>query len=167
MGKTEDNLQAAFAGESQANRRYLFFAARADKDGFPGAARLFRAAAEAETVHARNHLRVLGEVKTTAENLETAISGENHEFTEMYPAFISQAQADTNNKAENSFELANAVEKIHHGLFQASLKALDATGREGGAPYFVCQVCGNTILGETPNKCPVCGAPRSQFKQVD
>lgn len=164
---TSENLQAAFAGESQANRRYLFFAEKADEAGQSQIARLFRAAAEAETVHARNHLKVIGGVKSTRENLGEAINGENYEFTEMYPGFISQARSDNNAAAERSFNLANKVEKIHHGLFQRASDSLDAGQSPGDAPYFVCQVCGNTVEGETPETCPICGAPRSKFKQVE
>jgi rubrerythrin len=167
MGNTSENLQGAFAGESQANRRYLFFAEKADEAGNKQIARLFRAAAEAETVHARNHLRVLGGIKTDKENLEAAINGENHEFTEMYPDFIKQAKAESNPAAERSFDLANQVEEIHHGLFQEALKALESGKSFEDAPYYVCQVCGNTVEGEAPDKCPICNAPKSQFKKVD
>lgn len=164
---TSENLQAAFAGESQANRRYLFFAEKANEAGQSQIARLFRAAAEAETVHARNHLKVIGGVKSTRENLGEAINGENYEFTEMYPGFISQARSDNNAAAERSFNLANKVEKIHHGLFQRASDSLDAGQSPGDAPYSVCQVCGNTVEGEAPETCPICGAPRSKFKQVE
>ncbi|MFC1917956.1 rubrerythrin family protein [Chloroflexota bacterium] len=167
MVKTKENLEAAFAGESQANRRYLFFADEADNAGQKQVARLFRAAAEAETVHARNHLRVLGEVKSTKENLEAAIGGENYEFTQMYPGFITQADSDKNSAAVSSFDMANKVEKIHHGLFQKALNSLEAGEKKAKNPFFVCQVCGNTVEGEAPEKCPVCGAPRSKFKRVD
>ncbi len=167
MSTTQENLQAAFAGESQANRRYLFFAAKADEAGDKQTARLFRATAEAETVHARNHFRVLGGVKSPKENLEAAIGGENYEFTEMYPSFIKQAQSENNQPAENSFGLANKVEKIHYGLFQKALDSLQSGQSPGDKPFFVCQVCGNTMEGEAPEKCPACGAPRSKFKRVE
>ena len=167
MGTTQENLQAAFAGESQANRRYLFFAAKADKEGHIQIARLFRAAADAETAHARNHLGVMGEVKSTKENLEVAISGENHEFTEMYPDFIKQAKSENNQQAENSFDLANKVEEIHHGLFQETLDSLESGKTLADKPYFVCQFCGNTVEGEAPEKCSICGAPRSKFKRIE
>ena len=168
MSNTPENLQSAFAGESQANRKYLFFADKAEKEGHPQVARLFRAAAEAETVHARNHLRVMGGISTTRDNLQTAVSGENYEFTKMYPGFIEQAKAENNQRAQSSFELANAVEKIHHDLYQKALGALEA-GQElkSEAYYLVCQVCGNTITNEAPEKCPICGAPRDKFKRVE
>jgi len=167
MSNTQENLQEAFAGESQANRRYLFFAEKAEKEGHPQIAGLFRAAAEAETVHARNHLEVMGGIGSTRDNLEAAVSGENYEFTKMYPAFIEQAKADNNERAEISFTHANAVEKIHYDLYQKALKALEAGQKLRDEPYFVCQVCGNTVAGEAPEKCPVCGAPRSKFKRVE
>src|SRR5512136_2920789 len=125
MANTSQNLQAAFAGESQASRKYLYFAERADKDGQPQIARLFRAASEAETVHARNHLNAMGGIRATADNLKESINGEHHEFTAMYPGFITQAKTDANSKAERSFDYANQVEKIHHGLYQQALKDLE------------------------------------------
>ena len=166
MSNTQENLQDAFAGESQANRRYLFFADKAEKEGYPQIARLFRATAEAETVHARNHLEVMGGIGTTEGNLETAIQGENYEFTKMYPGFIEQAKADNNERAEISFTYANKVEKIHHDLYQKALETLEAGQELKDEPYFVCQVCGNTVAGEAPEKCPICGTPRSKFKKV-
>ena len=167
MSDTKSNLQEAFAGESQANRKYLFFSEKADGAGNKGVARLFRAAAEAETVHARNHLRVLGEIKSDKENLQAAIGGENYEFTEMYPGFIDQAKKENNKAATGSFDLANKVEQIHHRLFQAALKNLEAGNSFKDVPYYVCQVCGNTVEGEAPERCPVCGAPRSRFKKIE
>ena len=167
MSKTQENLQNAFAGESQANRRYLFFAERAEKEGHPQIARLFRATAEAETVHAHNHLEVMGGIGSTRDNLGVAIEGENYEFMKMYPDFIEQAKAEGNERAEISFTHANAVEEIHHGLYQKALKALEASQPLKREPYFVCRVCGNTVGGEAPEKCPVCGAPRSKFKRVE
>ena len=166
MSDTQKNLQEAFAGESQANRRYLFFADKAEEDSHSQIARLFRAAAESETVHARNHLDTLGGIKSTKENLEEAVSGENYEFTKMYPGFIEQAKAESNEKAETSFDWANKVEKIHHGLYQKALNALGAGEQLKDEPYFVCQVCGNTVAGRAPESCPICGAPRSKFKRV-
>ena len=146
MGNTQDNLKEAFAGESQANRRYLFFADRADEEGTPVIARLFRAAAEAETVHARNHLRARGDIRSTRENLKAAIEGEHYEFTEMYPGFIEQAKAEGSREAEVSFTWANRVEKIHHALYEKALKSLDGGAPLRDEPYFVCQGCGYTCL---------------------
>lgn len=167
MGSTNENLQDAFSGESQANRRYLFFAEEADKTGHKQIARLYRAAAEAETVHARNHLKVTGSIKSDKENLEAAVGGENYEFTEMYPTFIEQAKAENNKDAEWSFDMANKVEQIHHRLFQEALSGLQSGKPSKDAPYYVCQVCGNTVEGEAPDRCPICGAPKSKFKRVD
>ena len=167
MSSTIENLETAFAGESQANRRYLFFADKADKEGLPQIARLFRAAADAETVHARNHLQTLGGVKSTKENLEAAIGGEHYEFTAMYPGFIEQAKAEKNEGAEQSFVWANKVEKVHHTLYEKAHKSLEAGEQLKDEPYFVCQGCGFTTGGAAPEKCPVCGASREMFKRVD
>jgi len=167
MAKTIDNLEHAFAGESQANRKYLFFAERAEEEGQKQIARLFRAAAEAETVHARNHLRVLQGIKSTKENLAAAIGGENYEFTLMYPGFITEAESENQNSAKRSFDLANQVEKTHHGLFQAALSNLDQAKAMLDKPFFVCQVCGHTVEGSAPDKCPVCGALAKMFKRID
>lgn len=167
MNKTRENLEEAFAGESQANRRYLFFAEKAEKEGYPQIARLFRATAEAETVHARNHFGVMGDIGSTVDNLEAAAGGENYEFTTMYPGFIEQAEADGDSKAKRSFSYANAVEKIHHRLYQEARGTLEAGQKLNDEPYYVCQVCGNTVAGEAPEKCPICGTPRSKFKRVE
>ena len=167
MANTKKNLEDAFAGESQASRRYLYFAEKAESDGHPQIARLFRAAVESETVHARNHFNVLGGVGSTAENLEGAMGGEEYEFTHMYPVFIKEAKAEGNTKAETSFDNANQVEQIHYGLYQKALEALQVGKAMKEEPFFVCQVCGNTVAGEAPEKCPICGAPGSKFKEVE
>ncbi len=167
MSKTDQNAGAAFAGESQANRKYLFFAEQADKEGYKQVARLFRAAADAETVHAKNHLKVLEGIKSTRENLTQAVSGENHEFTEMYPGFIKQAEADGNDKARESFDLANQVEEIHHGLFSTFLDKIERNEAVEEKRIYVCQYCGNTVEGEPPEKCPVCGMPQRIFKEIE
>jgi len=167
MAKTTDNLQQAFAGESQANRKYLFFADKAEEEGQKQIARLFRAAAEAETVHARNHLRVLQGIKSTRDNLSAAISGEHHEFTQMYPGFIKEAEGENQTGAKRSFDLANQVEKTHHGLFEAALGNLNQGKALPDKPFFVCQVCGHTVEGSAPDKCPVCGAQAKMFKKVE
>ena len=161
---TTDNLKDAFAGESQANRKYLAFAKKADDEGYEQVARLFRAAADAETVHAHAHLRVMGGIGETKANLQEAIGGETHEFTVMYPDFIDVAQKEGNSAAEMSFKNANAVEEIHAGLYQ---EALDKLGDNKDTVYYVCQVCGDTVEGEAPDKCPICGAPQKMFKKID
>jgi rubrerythrin len=167
MGNTSENLAAAFAGESQASRKYLYFAEKAEQEGQKRAARLFRAASEAETVHARNHLRVLQGIGTTAENLKTAINGENHEFTKMYPDFIDTAKSEGNQKAANSFDLANKVEKIHHKLYSDTMDKINEKENDDLKPFYVCEVCGNTVEGEAPDRCPVCGAQKKMFKAVN
>ncbi|MCK5802441.1 MAG: rubrerythrin family protein [Lentisphaeria bacterium] len=163
---TTDNLQAAFAGESQANRKYLAFAKKADQDGLPQVAKLFRAAAEAETIHAHAHLRVLGGVKGTAENLEEAIAGEGFEFQEMYPGFLAEAQAEGNKAAETSFKNALVVEEVHHGLYTAALGAVKGGKDLPATTIHVCPVCGNTVEGGAPDKCPVCGVPGAKFAEI-
>ncbi len=163
---TIDNLREAFAGESQANRMYLAFAEKADADSYPQIARLFRAAAAAETVHAHAHLRVMGGVKTTKENLESASAGEAHEFKSMYPGFVAEAQAEGNKAALMSFKNAMAVEEIHHNLYNGALESLQAGSDLPSAAIFVCGVCGNTVIGEAPEKCPICGAPKSKFSEI-
>ncbi len=163
----KDDLQNAFAGESQANRKYLAFAKKADEEGHAQAAKLFRAAAEAETVHAHNHLRAMEGINSTKENIREAINGETYEFTEMYPGFIEQAEAEGEAKAKSSFDLANRVEQIHHGLFGAALDGLEKGGDVVDTPIYVCQYCGNTVEGAAPEKCPICGAPRSSFKLIE
>lgn len=163
---TIDNLKAAFAGESQANRTYLAFAKKADADGKPQIARLFRAAAEAETVHAHAHLRVMNGVGSTADNLLVAIEGEGHEFKVMYPEFIEAAKKEGNQAALKSFEFANAVEEIHHGLYSQAAAALKAGKDLSFSKIFVCPVCGNTVLDNVPDKCPICGVPGSKFSEI-
>ncbi len=165
MTKTEDFLLEAFAGESQANRKYTAFAAQADKEGFAQAAKLFRAAAEAEAVHAANHLRALKAIKTSKENLREAIAGETHEFKEMYPEMIAAAKAEAAKDAERSFNFANAVEEYHARLYHDMLENLDA--KKESYPYFVCPICGMTVEREAPEKCPVCGVRGAMFKKVE
>jgi len=166
MTKTDENLKAAFAGESQANRLYLAFAKKAEEEGFPQIAKLYRAAAEAETVHALNHVRVLGQVKSTVDNLGTAISGETYESKKMYPDFIADAKKEGNKKAEISFNFANQVEEIHAGLYQKALDALKTKKEPAKVDYYVCPVCGNTFEGSTPDKCPICATPKEKFMKI-
>ena len=164
MAKTENYLKEAFAGESQANRKYLAFAVKADQEGFPQAARLFRAAAEAETVHAHAHLRALKGIRSTKENLQEAIAGETHEFQRMYPEMIEAAKAEGQKVAERSFAYANDVEKIHAGLYQKILDNLGSS--QDSYSYYVCPVCGFTAEKEAPGVCPVCGTKGELFKKV-
>ncbi|MBI4842865.1 MAG: rubrerythrin family protein [Nitrospirae bacterium] len=163
MSKTEQNLRDAFAGESQANRKYLAFAEKAEKEGYGQVAKLFRAAAEAETVHAHNHLKELGGIKSTKENLVEAIGGETYEFESMYPGMIDSAKAEGETSAARSFSFANEVEKIHAALYK---KALQNLGSNADVDYYVCLVCGNTVEGEAPDECPICGALKKMFKKI-
>ncbi len=163
MSKTNENLKSAFAGESQANRRYLAYAQKADAEGLLQIAKLFRAAAEAETVHALNHLRIIGEINSTNENLETAVSGETFEFKTMYPEYIGVARIEGNQQAAWSFEVANKVEQIHADLFSKAMDTLKTGRKLASIDYYICGVCGNTVEGEAPEKCPICGASKSTF----
>jgi rubrerythrin len=165
MATTEENLKEAFAGESQANRKYLAFAKKAEKEGFSNIAKLFRTAAEAETVHAMAHLNALGSVGSTAENLQAAIDGETYEFTEMYPPMAEQAKAD-NHKAQRMFEWAVKAEEIHAQIYAKALEAV-AQGKDlAEANIYLCPVCGHIELGDPPDKCPICGVKKAVFIQV-
>lgn len=166
MASAEDYLKEAFAGESQANRKYLAFADKAAKEGYTQAARLFRAAAAAETVHAHNHLRALKAIGTTTDNLKDAVAGETHEFKSMYPEMIKQAKSEGHADAERSFTFALEVEKVHGKLYQDMLDSLEQAGKEN-YPYYVCPVCGHTVGKEAPDTCPICGTKGSMFKRVD
>ncbi|MBM4329983.1 MAG: rubrerythrin family protein [Deltaproteobacteria bacterium] len=161
--QTEKNLQEAFAGESQANRKYLAFARKAEQEGFKQAAKLFRAAAEAETVHAHAHLRVLGGIKSTKENLKEAIAGETHEFKKMYPEMLAKAKDEGQKQAEISFDYANQVEKIHAALYENALANL---GKNKETDYYVCPVCGLTAEGKAPDTCPICKTLGSKFIKI-
>ncbi|WP_048169878.1 rubrerythrin family protein [Methanosarcina siciliae] len=161
---SKDNLKAAFTGESMANRTYLAFAKKADEEGYPQVAKLFRAAAAAETIHAFNHLQRMGGIGTTMENLKEAVNGETYEFETMYPTFIEEAKAEGDNRALWSFEVANKVERVHARLYE---KALEELGNNKEVDYYVCGVCGHTIEGEPEGNCPICGAPASKFEKID
>ena len=167
MTKTEEGLKAAFAGESQANRKYLAFAEKANKEGFPQVAKVFRAAAAAETVHAHNHLRVLGGIKSTKENVQAAIEGEHYEFTKMYPEFLEDAKSEGNKDAERTFNYANEVEKVHHKLYKAALEAVESGKDLEKKDIYICPVCGYTHEGDPPDKCHVCGAVKKVFKKIE
>lgn len=166
MSKSLENLKNAFAGESQANRRYLAFAGKAEEEGMVNIARLFRAAAEAETVHALNHLRVMGEVKATPDNLSTSVAGETFEFKTMYPEYLDTAKREADQQAAWSFDVANKVEQIHAGLFSKAIKTIKIGQKLPSTDYYVCGVCGNTVENQAPEKCPICGAPKTKFFKV-
>jgi rubrerythrin len=165
MPTTLENLKVAFAGESQANRKYLAFAKKAEKEGYPQIARLFRAAADAETTHALAHLANMGGVGSTLENLREAVAGETYEFTEMYPPMVEQAVAEQH-RAKAMLDFANRVEKVHAGLFRQALAALESGQDLSQMDVYVCPVCGDVEFGLPPEKCPVCGAPRARFEKV-
>lgn len=163
---TSDNLKDAFAGESQANRKYLAFAEKAQEDGYPQVAKLFRASAEAETVHAHAHLRVMGGISGTNENLQAAINGEGEEFEQMYPGFLAEAEKEGNKPAVVSFQNALAVEKIHHGFYTEALESVKSGSDLPETKIFVCQVCGNTVTGQAPDPCPICGSAKEKFTEI-
>lgn len=165
MASTESNLKEAFAGESQANRKYLAFAQKAEQDGFKVVARLFRAAAEAETIHAMGHFQAMGGVGTTAENLKAAIAGETYEFEQMYPPMIKQAEAD-NHRARRMFNYAAKTEAVHAKLYAMALEAVMAGKDLSETAFYLCPVCGHIELGEAPDSCPVCGAKKEAFVKM-
>lgn len=165
--KTDANLKAAFAGESQANRKYLAFAQKAERDGFPNVARAFRAAAQAETVHALNHLRALRAVGNTAENLEEGIAGERYEHAEMYPEFLAAAESAGEKRATVTFRYAMEAEKGHEVMYRACLDAVRQGKDYAESAFWVCEVCGYTHVGtEAPSECPVCKVGKEKFASV-
>jgi rubrerythrin len=165
MPTTNENLAVAFAGESQANRKYLAFAKQAEKEGFAQVARLFRAAAEAETLHALAHLANKGGVGTTLQNLKEAVAGETYEFTQMYPPMVEQAKAE-GHKAKTMLDFANRAEKVHAGLFRQALEALEAGKDLSQMEVYLCPICGDVEFGTPPDKCPICGAPAAKFQKI-
>ncbi len=164
MGKTMDDLKAAFAGESQANRKYLAYAKKADEEGLPQVARLFRAAAHGETVHALNHFRVMDGIKSTSENLQAAIAGEEYEVDPMYPAFMKDAADEGNKPAEITFDRAWDVEKVHAKHYKEALA--DPTFKGEQFDYYVCPVCGFLHARSAPERCPVCHTPGERFEKI-
>lgn len=163
MTKTHENLLTSFAGESQANQRYLAFARKADQEGYTQIARLFRAAAAAESVHAGNHFRADDGVNSTLENLKFALGGENYEVNSMYPPMLATAQQEDHKKAANSFNWALEVEKIHAALYSEAIGDMDSKEEH---EYTVCPVCGYTHKGPAPEKCPICGTTGSKFEII-
>jgi rubrerythrin len=164
MPTTQENLKVAFAGESQANRKYLAFSRKAEKEGYPAVARLFRAAAEAETIHALAHFQNMGAVGTTRDNLKEAIEGETYEFTEMYPPMVEQAISE-GHKAKTMLDWANRVEKVHAKLFGDALAAIESGQDLAKMEVYICPFCGDLEFG-IPEKCPVCGAAGAKFEKV-
>jgi rubrerythrin len=162
MSNTQDNIMDAFAGESQANRKYLAFAKKAEEEKMPKIAQLFRAAAEAETIHAHAHLRLAGKIGSTTDNLKAAISGETHEYTDMYPKMIAQAKAEGKTDIARYLEFVSAVEEVHANLYKKALANPDSIAN---ADFHICNVCGYTDEGQV-NKCPVCGAGAKAFFRI-
>ncbi|NVO67212.1 rubrerythrin family protein [Methanofollis tationis] len=164
---TLENLKAAFAGESQANRKYLSFSQKADEEGFKNVARIYRAASRAEEIHARRELSVMGGVRSTAENLKESIEGETDEFTEMYPRFVEEAKKEGNSEAAITFTHAMKAEEVHAGLYKRALEAVSAGKDFDSAEVFLCPVCGNVEIGAAPERCPICGVPGTKFLRVE
>lgn len=162
---TEENLKSAFAGESQAHMRYLIFAKKAEEEGFPNIARLFRAIAYAEQVHAANHYNVLGMIRNTTENLQVAINGETYEVNEMYPSFNIVAKLQEEKGAERTTNWALQAEKVHAGIYQKAKQAVESDKDIKIEAIYICDSCGYTVEGEAPARCPVCGAPKEKFRK--
>lgn len=162
---TEDNLKNAFAGESQAHMRYLIFAEKAKHEGFPNVARLFKAIAYAEQIHATNHYNVLGMIRDTTDNLQVAINGETYEVNEMYPAYKAVAELQEEKGAQRSANWALQAEKIHAGMYQEAKQAVERKEDIKFGAVFICEVCGYTVEGSAPDRCPICGAPKERFRK--
>ena len=165
MSTTESNLKEAFAGESQANRKYLAFAKKAEEEGYANIARLFRSAAEAETIHALEHLKAMDGVGSTIDNLKAAIDGETYEYTTMYPPMLQLAESD-NHKAKRMFNFAAKAEAVHAKLYQAALDSLMQGKDLAETNFYLCPVCGHIELGQPPESCPICGARRERFNKI-
>jgi rubrerythrin len=166
--KTTEDLKAAFAGESQANRKYLAWAKQADREGHPGIARLFRAVAAAETIHAHGHLRTLGDIRSTEENLKMAVAGENYEVITMYPDYLADAKGEGQTAAERSFQWAWEVEQVHEKLYGAALETLQKGQDLGDVTYWVCGTCGHTHVGDAPpDRCPVCQSKSTAYTKIE
>jgi rubrerythrin len=162
MATTENNLKVAFAGESQANRKYLAFAKKAEQEGFSNVARLFRTAAEAETIHALGHLAAMDGVGATVDNVRAAMGGETYEYPEMYPPMVEQATAD-NPRAKRMFSYALKAEAVHAKLYGMALEALQQGKDLTGVDFYLCPVCGNIEMGKAPDTCPICGTKGEKF----
>jgi rubrerythrin len=165
MPTTQENLKTAFAGESQANRKYLAFAKKADQDGFPNVARLFRAAAEAETLHALAHFSAMGGVGTTAENLKGAVEGETYEYKQMYPPMLEQAQKE-GHKGKAMIGMALKAEEVHAGLYQKALEAVLSGKDFDAVEIYVCPICGHIEIGKPTARCPICGNAPERYQKI-
>lgn len=167
MSSTEENLKKAFSGESQASRRYKAFAEKAEREGYPQVAKLFRAASEAETIHATNDLLIMKGVKSTADNLKAAIEGETYEYTDMYPSFLKDAKKDGQKAAEKIFQEAKETEEYHAAYYTEALEKVKQKKDIPPTDYYVCTVCGYTAENEAPDECPICGSTKKSFRRVD
>jgi rubrerythrin len=165
MTTTAENLKEAFAGESQANRKYLAYAKKAEQEGYANVARLFRTAAEAETIHAHGHLAAMGGIGTTAENLQAAIDGETYEYITMYPPMLEKAQGE-GHRAKRMFDLAMQAEEVHAGIYKRALEAIQKGEDFEETDFYLCPVCGHIEIGSTPESCPICHTPGTSFVQV-
>jgi len=165
MGSTEDNLKEAFAGESQANRKYLAFAKKAEQEGFANIARLFRTAAEAETIHAHGHLAAMGGIGSTADNLQAAIDGETYEYSKMYPPMLEKAEAE-GHRAKRMFGFAMGAEEVHADIYKMALDAVRRGEDFESGEFYLCPFCGHIELGSPPEQCPICGAKGEKFVTV-
>ena len=163
---TKENAMEAFAGESQANRKYQAFAEKAESEGYLNIARLFKAASEAEAIHAKKLMKALGMISSTRENLEKAVAGETHEYTEMYPAFVKEAESEKQSDALLAFRYALQAEEVHAGLYREALKSLNAGQDMSNRTVWLCPVCGNIFLGQAPDKCPICNVFKKIFREI-
>jgi rubrerythrin len=165
MSRTQDNLKNAFAGESQANQKYRAFAKKAEREGFPNIARLFRTTAEAERIHAEGHLGSLEWVGSTLENLQAAIDGETYEYTEMYPPMLKQAESDSH-KAKRMFGYAVKAEEVHARLYKMANETVQRGEDLSGGELYLCPVCGNIEFGKPTGPCPICGSKAEMYIQL-
>ncbi|MDD1703067.1 MAG: rubrerythrin family protein [Methanoregula sp.] len=163
---TKENAMEAFAGESQANRKYSAFSEKAAEEGFKNIATLYKAASEAEAIHAKKLLKVLAAVNPTAQNLEASVAGETHEYTTMYPEFIKAAESEKKTDAVLVFTYAMKAEAVHAGLYKKALAAVKAGHDLTNEKIFLCPVCGNIEIGKAPDKCPICGVFGKQFREI-
>jgi rubrerythrin len=163
---TIENAKEALAGESQANRKYQAFSEKAAEEGFKNVATLFKAASEAEAIHAKKLLKVISAVGSTAANLEASVAGETHEYESMYPAFVKEAEAEKKNEALLAFTFAMKAEQVHAGLYKKALAAVKSGSDLSREKIFLCPVCGNIEVGKVPDKCPICGVFGKQFREI-
>ena len=164
---TKENAMEAFAGESQANRKYSAFAEKAKDEGFTNVAKLFTAASEAEAIHAKRLLKVLGSIGKTEDNLKGSVAGETHEYTEMYPGFVKEGDAEKQSDAVLAFTYAMKAEEVHANLYKEALKAISGGHDLSGQKVLLCPICGNIFRGEPPERCPICSAFKKVFREIE